>query len=154
MGCSVSYATGSTAIAYRSLESENYESGNDIELDAETRREYESDRMQDDFNFLVDWIRETAKSAWPSMQDCDEWLGREDHAILSNDLAYIGVSEYCGLVSIWLVDRADRYDGYGDSIHTLCAPWCSQITPRFYELFGEYRKIGTASNGESFYEKA
>ena len=138
MGRSVSYATGSTAIAYRSFDCED-------EFDSEF-----------EFDYLIDWIRETAKTAWPSMTDCDSWLGREDHAILCNDLAYIGVSEYCGLVSVWLVDRENDHGDsfyYGEGTLNLCKPWCAQIAPRFHELFGEYRKIGTASNGESFFQK-
>lgn len=133
MGRSVSYATGSTAIAYRSLD----------------------DTCDDSFEYdhLVDWIRDCAKRLWPSFQDCDEWLGREDKAILSNDLAYIGLSEYCGLVSIWLVDRADSFDGFDDTTANLAAPWCAQIAPRFLKQFGELRKLGTFSNGESVYER-
>ena len=131
MGRSVSYATGSLAIAYRTIETNEWDSF-----------EYEN---------LVDWIRETARNHWSSFQDCEEWLGREDRAILENELAYIGISEYCGLVSIWLVDRTDRYDGYDDPIANLCEPWCEQIAPQFLNTFSELRKIGTASNGESYF---
>jgi hypothetical protein len=135
MGRSVSRPSNATAVAYRSFEAED-------EFDAEF-----------EFEYLIDWVRETAKEAWPSMVECDEWVGREDHAILSNDLAYIGLSEYCGLVSIWLVDREDRYDGYDQGEANLCKPWCAQIERKFLKLFSEYQKIGTASNGESFYER-
>jgi hypothetical protein len=135
MGRSVSRPSNATAVAYRSFEAED-------EFDAEF-----------EFEYLIDWVRETAKEAWPSMVECDEWVGREDHAILSNDLAYIGLSEYCGLVSIWLVDREDRYDGYDQGESNLCKPWCAQIERKFLKLFSEYQKIGTASNGESFYER-
>ncbi len=135
MSRSVSYASGSIAIAYR---------------------QFECDDMADsqyEFEYLIDWIRETAKANWTSLVNCDSWLGNEDHAILENDFAHIGISEYCGLVSVWLVDKSELYNGYSDSHATLCIPWCNKIAPRFLETFSEYRKIATASNGESFFEK-
>jgi hypothetical protein len=150
MGRSVSRPSNATAVAYRSFEAED-------EFDAEFEFEYLIDWVRETakeaWPSMIDWVRETAKEAWPSMVECDEWVGREDHAILSNDLAYIGLSEYCGLVSIWLVDREDRYDGYDQGESNLCKPWCAQIERKFLKLFSEYQKIGTASNGESFYER-
>ena len=131
MGRSVSYATGSTSVCYRTFKPETPEDS------------------QFEWEYFEDWLRETAAAAWPSLEPCDNtWLGREDHAILENAHAYIGVSEYCGLVSIWLAPK-------DNSEHPeLSEHWCNQISAKFEKLFGEYRKIATASNGESFYERA
>ena len=72
-------------------------------------------------------------------------VGHEDHAILENGHCYIGVSEYCGLVSIWLVPK----DEYPD----LSQKWCDQIGNKFYNLFSEYKHVATFSNGEAIYER-
>jgi hypothetical protein len=88
-----------------------------------------------------------AKELFPSMEPCNQWLGREDLAILENQLAYIGISEYCGIVAIWLLPKDDiEYTGLAEG-------WCEKAVPKFDSAFSEYRRIGTASNGESFFEK-
>ena len=126
MGRSVSYANGSVAVCY-----------NDVS-------DFEDSWEWDDF---IEYIKESAKSAFPSLDDCAQWLGREDHAILENSHCFIGISEYCGLAAIWLVpkDSGDRPE--------LAESWCAQVTPKFNKTFGELRKIGTFSNGESVFER-
>lgn len=110
-----------------------------------------------DFEFEFDDclcnLRDVAQRRYKSLSRCDEWLGREDHAVLENDHAYIGVSEYCGLVSIWVVPKgADRYsDPSGLAIH-----WCNQIDLRpLANCFGQ-RLIsrGMFSNGEQIFAPA
>tara|TARA_Y100001934_G_C11910819_1_gene566566 strand:+ start:15 stop:401 length:387 start_codon:yes stop_codon:yes gene_type:complete len=92
-------------------------------------------------------IMDKAQDLFPSMDRCNKWIGREDLAILENKLAYIGISEYCGLVAIWLLPKDDmEYAG-------LAERWCEKAVPKFDSAFSEYRRIGTASNGESFFEK-
>jgi hypothetical protein len=105
--------------------------------------------------FLQD-IQAYAKRLWPSLRECDTWLDREDHAILENDLCYLGVSEYCGLASIWLVPKeypdsgCFRADAY---LYPLAVHWIERVAQKFHKIFGHYRKLGTFSNGESIYEK-
>jgi len=94
-----------------------------------------------------------AMHKYPSLSSCDKWLDREDHALLENDHCYIGVSEYCGLVAVWIVAKgADRYsDPSGLAIH-----WCSQVNLKpLAECFGQ-RLVsrGTFSNGEQFFAPA
>ena len=98
-----------------------------------------------EWEFVVEGIQESAKSCWKSFDNCDEWLGREDHAILENGLAYIGISQYCGLTAIWLAPKDDECN--------LCNGFASRIENRFNQLFGEFRRIGTFSNGEGVYER-
>lgn len=133
MGRSVSTPHNATAVAYLNFEPEY------------------PDDCQHDWDDLVEWIKDTAADRWPSLEDCDQWIGREDHAILENGHAYIGVSEYCGLVAVWLVPKEDN--GYSHDHSALADRWCSQIASRFRELFGTLRSIGTASNGEQFFER-
>ena len=84
------------------------------------------------------------------MQECSRWLDREDHAVMENDHAYIGVSEYCGLASIWFVCKADYEDV--DYIGLTMA-WCGKACNKFTETFGDLTKVATFSNGESVYQR-
>ena len=130
MGRSVSYAGGSVAVCYRELEEdENY----------------------DDFYFqeFLDDVLFKATKRWPSLYPCEEWLGNEDKALLENSHCYIGISTYCGLASIWLVPK--EYPKTDSD--ALALAWCESISENFHKTFGEFQKIGTASNGESFFQK-
>ena len=122
MGRSVSYASGSIAIAYSHIEPEDED---------------------EDFDFIIEDRREYGKSLWPSLSHCDKWLGREDHALLENDHCYIGVSEYCGLVSTWLVPKEEN---------NLSVAWCNQIKEKFMKSFGTLNRVGQFSNGEPVFE--
>lgn len=135
MGRSVSYPHDSI-VCFRTL---NIGAGNgdDEELDY-----FDFDELIDDYRYLI-------RDLFPSMQDWDSWIGREDHAITRNGFCYFGVSEYCGLVSIWLAKRADL-DG---SVDAMADRWMAQVAPRFRKAFGALRHIGTASNGEAFFER-
>lgn len=70
------------------------------------------DEAEDDwaYDYLVDDVIETARAAFPSLEPFDGWRGREDRILLRNAFADCGVSTYCGLAAIWLVERDDsRY---------------------------------------------
>ena len=83
------------------------------------------------------------------MSECEEWLDREDLAIAENGHAYFGVSEYCGCAAVWIVAKTDYY---GDE-HPLAEAWVKRVAAKFDANFGDYRKIGTFSNGEAVYEQ-
>src|SRR5512142_214579 len=100
--------------------------------------ELEGDDWED---FIAD-IRNAAQERWPSLRECDHWLDREDHAILENRFAYVGVSEYCGLASLWIVVKGDPYD---DRIAALAGAWVAKIAKKFDALFGELVHVGTFS---------
>ena len=120
MGRSVSYAKGSIAIAYSYFESEN------------------------EFDFVIENMQQHAMSIWTSLSACDKWLGREDHAVLENAHCYMGLSEYCGLVSYWIVPKEDN---------NLSKAWCNSIANKFKSAFGTINKVGTFSNGEAVFER-
>lgn len=99
-------------------------------------------------DFIINLTYEL-KNAFPSLDDCGEFLGREDLAILENKLAYIGVSGYCGLVSIWIAPK-EGAENIGDT-------WAKRAEKTFKRVVknvtGEiYYKAGTFSNGESIYQ--
>ncbi len=140
MGRSVSTPHNASVVAYSYIEAE----GDD---------DFAS---QDAFDSMVEDLTEYAPTLWPSLRKCDKntWLGREDHALLENDLCFMGISEYCGCVAYWIVPRDDRRSGYSDQgTDNLCANWIGQIEAKFLKTFGRMTSIGRASNGEQFFQK-
>lgn len=100
----------------------------------------------------LDWKDFTNAFAWdvqtlfPQVYNYDHWLGREDHVLMANDHAYFGVSEYCGLVSLWMVVRDDA------ERPGLAEAWVRRAAPKFERSFGTLRKVGVFSNGGGVYE--
>jgi hypothetical protein len=132
MGRSVSYASGSCERAFETIES------------TEDSGDFDWDMFREDVAYRG---RAVAKS----FRDCDKWVGREDHAILENEFAYLGLSEYMGLVCIWLLPKEG--DDYGDEYKPLRERWLSQIAPKFHKVFGTLNKVGTFSNGEAVFTR-
>ena len=101
----------------------------------------------------MDDFAEAICKAFPSTSPCDEWVGREDHAVAENSFAYFGVSEYCGLVSMWVTPKDDD-----DAINTgLRDKWIESIGPKFAKVarnsFGQSLvQVGRFSNGEAFFQ--
>lgn len=133
MGRSVSYAMGSEIVVY---------------LDFKEPYEW------DDF---VDSLYEILTDKYKSLTKCDEWVGREDHAILENELIHIGISEYCGLVSLWVVPKSGDFYTVNTEKFYLARNYCNQIEKGFRNLILQhfprcvYTRLGTFSNGESVY---
>lgn len=154
MGRSVSYPTHATVVIYNSIEVEPYE---DIDEDGnEIMREPCDEDYSFAFDSMVEDLQEYAPTLWPSLRKCDKWLDREDHALVENDLVYIGISEYCGLVAYWIVPKSDEYydGGYSNAhVGNLCDRWAGQIKDKFVKTFGKYDKIGSMSNGEGVFRK-
>lgn len=166
MGRSVSYATGSKWVLYchpglydpepcYGCAAESGAVNPDCEVcngAGEIDADYDTCRWR--WDEFVDGLRAAFKRAFPSMYDCDEWLGREDHALLENGHAYIGVSEYMGLVSVWCVPKEDMYGNESP----LAARWCESIESKAEDLVDSIAtrlvRVGTFSNGESLYLKA
>ena len=100
-----------------------------------------------DWDDYKECLTERVKELWPSFEPCKKWLGNEDLAIMENSLAYFGVSEYCGLASIWMVPKDD------DSVVNLAEPWLTRASKKFNANFGSLYKLGTMSNGEGVYQR-
>lgn len=104
-----------------------------------------------DWNDFIEDVRGVVLARYPSFDDCDRWLDREDRAVLENGHAYVTVSEYCGTVAICLVPKET-------DTPELALAWCEQIAARWQEhIESRYssamRRIGTMSNGVSVYRK-
>lgn len=95
------------------------------------------------------------KNRYKSFSECDEWEGNETKIILENNLAIVGISEYCGLTSISIAPKEFRY--YEKDNTALAIKWINSISDNLEKLldknFDCYRKVGTFSNGESVYSK-
>ena len=105
---------------------------------------------------LIEEFKSQAMQSFPSLSECDEWLGREDHAILENQLAYIGISEYCGCVAIWAVAKEfEWFEPESNFRYRWVESSESKLQLCVRESFGStMHLVGTASNGESFYQTA
>lgn len=113
---------------------------------------------QYDWDDAVADFRSEMAQAFPSLSECDEWVGREDHALLENRYAYFGVSEYCGLVSMWVQPKEpDYYSSPGFEGLRDC--WIEAIGPKFMKTaascFGlALKQVGRFSNGEAVFMAA
>lgn len=136
MGRSVSTPCNTQVVTFRELSPEPWE---DVDEEGNTVINEPTDLdYQWEFDSIVEDLQEYAPTLWPSLRKCDEWLGREDHALLENDLCWIGISEYCGTVATWVVPKNELRSGYSDQ-HTdnLCARWIRQIESKFCKTFGK-----------------
>jgi hypothetical protein len=98
----------------------------------------------DEFETYIDNLRYSITEKYSSMNQCDAWISREDRAIMENRFSYIGISEYSGLLSIWMVPKEDV---------TGAKIYVSMRANGFFKSFGTLKKIGIFSNGESVFEK-
>lgn len=158
MGRSVSTPSNCQAVARKDTGYFGYDY-NDEKQAYDFDAGYSEFQAEDDYDFLKESIIESAQEQWPSFVVVnDKWLGREDRVLLENDLAYIGVSEYCGLTAVWLKSKFDELDGSYYAEEASRAPlsknFVAQIEAKFMDMFNEYNKVGTFCNGDVLLEKA
>jgi hypothetical protein len=134
VGRSVSYANGSEVILYTHFNYDEDEFVNEL-------------NWEDSIGNLVYGVKRKFKS----FDTCDEWLGREDKAILENSLAYIGVSEYCGLVSVWVKPKDDETYNLGVNFAHKIRKNLEKIVENSFGV--RLVKVGHFSNGECLFEK-
>lgn len=109
--------------------------------------EYEEDF---DFDDLIDNIAYELKAKYPSFEPCKAYIGREGYIFLSNMLVKVGISEYCGLASVFIVPE--------EEVNALALNFANKIEAGFIEAINNaagpvYKKIGSFSNGEGVFEK-
>ena len=163
MGRSVSYATGAQVVTFRSMSADDNECGQ-CEGTGTTDATGEDEECpvcdgdgtvdpdSDDYAMDIEDFQTHLKSLFPSVNSCDEWLGNEDHVLAENRLARFGMSEYCGLLSYWIVPKENGC--YSDEqIEPLAKRWIASIADKFVAAFGEMTKIGSMSNGEGVYRR-
>jgi hypothetical protein len=175
MGRSVSTPTGTVYVAYAALDikalwcdqcGEHFDSttarsdedGTPIcpHCGADADEHVHSADSRWEFESMLEDFQRQMLEAFPSLRSCDEWLDREDHAIAENRYCYVGVSEYCGLVAMWMCKKdADWRDAPG--FEGLRDRWLGQVQQRFRKAangcFGQaLYKQGTFPNGEAFFQ--
>ena len=84
-------------------------------------------------------------------------MGREDKARLSNSYAYVGWSEYCGLVSVWVSAKEPDYRA-SSAWEAMRDRWIASIEKRFAKTVAKawgtpLTKVGTFSNGEAVFSE-
>ena len=119
-----------------------------VPYDAEVVAFKDVTEIQEDWQWsdFINDLQDTIQYAWKSFEEVDKWVGNEDHAIMENQFVQIGISEYCGLASIWVRPVAE------DHLVGLAEKFCEQIEPKFKQLFSDYVKLGSMSNGEGVYQ--
>jgi hypothetical protein len=116
-------------------------------------KDYNDFFAQDEWESFIDNIKYTLKGKFKTLYNSDEWEGRECHIILENQYAIVAISDYCGLASI-SVSCNYEYDGWDDKNLTgLAERYTENVGAFIVEQFGEYKKIGSFSNGEGVFEK-
>lgn len=135
MSRSVSVPSGAAWVAYLMLP----ESEAPVDL-VEAWEDLESDLKSD------------LQQEFPSLSGSDFWLGREDRVILENRHAYLGLSEYNGVVALWAVPKDDHRTG------RLSEQWTRSIEKRVRNLALKGYKVlssmGRCSNGEQVFSIA
>lgn len=135
MGRSVSYASGSAVVLYTHFEYDDED-------------EYFA---QEAFSDTVDYLKDQLTAAFPSLSECDTWCGREDHAFVENDLVYIGLSEYCGLVSVWVKPKDSDYTPFAYRFARQIENKLEKFIENSFGLI--LNRIGAFSNGEAIFSK-
>jgi len=101
------------------------------------------------YDDLVEDVQAVLMDRFNSLELDNRWLPypcRETRAVLENGLIRVCVSEYCGLVAISVIPRDDAPRGMAERDGLLVGRYIE-------DKFGELRKQGTFSNGESFYTR-
>ena len=100
------------------------------------------------FDIILDDLKEYLHSKMPSLYETDDWVGSEGYIFMENDLVQIGISEYGGVMAIWVIVREDYYP-------QLAYRWLDKVEKHFWNipLKPKLRLLGHFSNGESVYEK-
>ena len=95
-----------------------------------------------------------------SYYEVEEWDGRETMIFLKNELAEIGISEYCGLysLSIRVKDNSDYGWGMYEYQENLGKHHCQQIRNTLEKCLVDsgatlLNRVGTFSNGTGVFEK-
>ena len=94
-------------------------------------------------------------SSCPSLENpySERWDNNETKIILENNLAEVGISEYCGLVSVSIQARTEENE-------SLAINWIYKTWPGICKSFKDHfqgsmlTRLGTFSNGEGVFEVA
>ena len=150
MGRSVSYPSGSIVKLYVDISS----MGSDVDEEHYVSVTADIAQMEYEENML--YFQGLICKSFKSMSRCEKWLRDENLTIAENSYAYIGLSDYCGLLCVWVCPKSN----IDYNLESLANKWILSIEKKLSFLVGEVyghnnllNRIGTFSNGESIYEK-
>jgi hypothetical protein len=113
---------------------------------------------EDDFSWqgIVENLQYEINKKLPSYYEANDWDNRETKIILKNHLCNIGISEYCGLVSLSVAPKNNQYDAWHESFALWHANQIKRTLEKVLNNLGlkNLHKVGTSSNGEAFFELA
>jgi hypothetical protein len=144
MGRSVNYLDNAEVIIYFHLENDegNY------------------DDKQWLWEDLVDNLINEIKRKLPSYEiEKDKWDNRETRILLSNKLCNIGISEYCGLVSLSVAPKIPRYYSDEQYKENFAVHHANQIEKTLQKIVdnctgNRLNRKGTFSNGMGIFESS
>jgi hypothetical protein len=141
MGRSVNYLNRATKVTYIH---------NEVGYTDEETNEWIEDEFW--FDDLFGNVKYGLKAIFPSLTECERWDNRETKIFLENNLVEIGISEYCGLVSISV-----RPNERIDANENLANNWIENVWDKAENKMAEFstllNRVGTFSNGEGVFEK-
>ena len=150
MGRSVNYLDNAEVVLYFPIENEYNEAS-----------EFDEDLSQMEWDDTVRNLQCEIRAKLPSYYDVkDKWGNRETRIILENNLCSIGISEYCGLVSLSVAPRdSDNLDSFATFRDNFAVRHANQIESTLEKVLCELglknlHKVGTFSNGEAVFELA
>lgn len=118
------------------------------------------DSDEHDWECFTEDLLNVIQASFPSMYEGDRWLDREVKQIAMNQLVEVGISEYCGLVSVSLRPKEfEEYYAEDARLARLANIWMRRSGEKFLQTiqkaYGDkcLRKMGTFSNGEGVYER-
>lgn len=135
MGRSVDYLTNALKVAYINFEQD------------------EDDTFGDDWDFFKEGLIENLQSVCPSLCELKAKVydGREVIIVAENCHCQVGVSFYCGLVSVSI----RVHDDYRTK-ESLAENWINQVWPKIEIIIAKnykaLKRLGTFSNGEGVFE--
>ena len=123
----------------------------------------DEDGEYDEFIAQLNWddfysnLKYEIKKRFRSYNDCDKWDNNETNIFLENELAEIGLSEYCGLCSLSVRAKENEYNDYNKE--GIAKHHVSQIEKGLNECLKKccvnvLNRLGTMSNGVGVFEKA
>ena len=146
MGRSVNYLDNAEVVLYFPFEGGKDENGNYDEFCAEL-----------EWDDMITNLQYEIKAKLPSYEIVKgKWGNRETIIILENSLCSIGISEYCGLVSLSVAPCNNAYDAWHEQFALNHAGQIKGTLEKVLYNLGLKRlsKIGTFSNGEAVFELA
>jgi hypothetical protein len=138
MGRSVNYLNNAEVVLYFPFENEYFENG-----------EYNEYLSQMNWDDMVINISAEIRAKLPSYYKVDKWDNRETKIILENNLCVIGISEYCGLVSLSVAPRdSDNLDSFSTFRDNFAVSHANQIEKTLRKILEDLgltnlRKVGS-----------